>query len=116
QGRIVVAYAKGCLESANCSLATASQHGPPYTESEASKAAIALQSGGKRLFAAFDPPASAAPGNPRLEAATVDSITGNVQLSWSAPDDGGAAITAYNIYRGTSAGGETLYDSIAATR
>src|SRR5205085_6504957 len=31
-----------------------------------------------------------------------------VHLSWSAPADGGAAITGYNVYRGTSAGGETM--------
>jgi fibronectin type 3 domain-containing protein len=34
---------------------------------------------------------------------------GRVDLSWQAPsDDGGAPITHYRIYRGTTAGGETL--------
>ena len=33
---------------------------------------------------------------------------GSVQLSWSAPaSDGGSAITGYDVYRGTSAGGES---------
>jgi titin len=33
---------------------------------------------------------------------------GSVQLSWSAPAaDGGSAITGYDVYRGTSAGGES---------
>ena len=29
-------------------------------------------------------------------------------LAWNAPANGGAAITGYNVYRGTSSGGETL--------
>ena len=68
------------------------------------------------MFAAFDPPASARPGNPKLDSASVDPLTGNVHLTWEAPDNGGSALTAYNIYRGTAAGAETLYDSIPATR
>ncbi|HWC64896.1 MAG TPA: sialidase family protein, partial [Thermoanaerobaculia bacterium] len=72
QGRIEVAFAKGCLASANCTLATASQHGAPYPESVASKAAVVRQSGGMRMFARFDPPTSAPPANPRLDSATVD--------------------------------------------
>jgi hypothetical protein len=35
-----------------------------------------------------------------------------VHLSWSAPSDGGAAITGYKVYRGTSAGGQTLLTSL----
>src|SRR5262245_30419687 len=46
------------------------------------------------------------PGAPGLISATSGS---GVTLNWSAPaSNGGAAITAYSIYRGTSAGGETL--------
>lgn len=116
QGRIEVAFAKGCLASANCTLATATQHGAPYPESAASKAAIARQSGGMRMFAAFDPPAQAAPGNPKLDAATIDPMTGAVNLTWEAPDNGGSAISAYTIYRGTASGAETQYAQISAAR
>jgi fibronectin type 3 domain-containing protein len=65
-------------------------------------------------------PASQAPGAPALSA-TADSA---VHLSWSTPSDGGSPITGYRIYRGTSAGGETLlttagnvtsYDDASAT-
>jgi PKD domain len=114
EGRIEVGFAKGCLASANCTLATAAQHGPPYPESEASKAAIARQSGGLRMFAAFDPPAQGVPGNPKLDSATVDPLTGHVDLAWEAPDNGGSPLTTYNIYRGTSSGAETPYAQLPA--
>ena len=48
------------------------------------------------------------PGAPALSA-TADTA---VHLSWSAPADGGAPITAYNLYRGTAAGTTTLYKSL----
>jgi len=47
-----------------------------------------------------------APGAPTGLAATAGK--GTISLSWSAPaSDGGAAISGYNIYEGTSAGGES---------
>jgi hypothetical protein len=116
QGRVEVAFAKGCLASANCTLATASQHGAPYPESVASKAAVARQSGGLRMFARFDPPAVSVPGNPRLNGATVDPVTGYVMVTWDAPDDGGSPITGYSLYRGTSPGAEVLYANLSPSR
>ena len=53
-------------------------------------------------------PAAQAPSAPTL-AATADSA---VHLSWNAPSDGGAQITGYKLYRGTAAGGETLYKTL----
>ena len=47
----------------------------------------------------------ARPAAPTLSATAGDA---SVHLSWNAPADGGAAITGYNLYRGTAAGGETL--------
>lgn len=49
------------------------------------------------------------PSAPTLNAPTAGD--GQVTLSWSKPDDGGDAITGYNIYRGTSSGGESLITS-----
>jgi fibronectin type 3 domain-containing protein len=47
-----------------------------------------------------------APSAPQSLAATAAS--GSVSLTWSPPaSNGGAAVTGYNIYRGTSAGGES---------
>ncbi len=41
---------------------------------------------------------------------------GSVTLHWSPPSsDGGAAITNYNIYRGTTSGGETLLTQVGDT-
>lgn len=63
--------------------------------------------------------ATAVPASPVL-AATAGSTV--VHLLWAAPFDGGSAITAYNIYRGTTSGGEvllatippgTIYDDVA---
>jgi large repetitive protein len=39
----------------------------------------------------------------------------SVDLSWTTPADGGAAITSYNIYRGTTPGSETLLGSVGQT-
>src|SRR5205814_450675 len=47
-----------------------------------------------------------APSAPQSLAATAAS--GSVSLTWAPPaSNGGAAITGYNVYRGTSAGGES---------
>jgi hypothetical protein len=116
QGRLEVAFAKGCLASANCTAATATLHGPPYAESEASKAVIARQSGGLRMFAAYDPPLVGPPATPKLDAANADPVTGQITLSWETPDNGGAPITKYNIFRGTASGNEVLYAAVDASR
>jgi len=50
-------------------------------------------------------PAATVPAAP--QSPTAAGGNGSVQLSWSAPaSNGGSAITGYNVYRGTSAGGE----------
>ncbi len=38
-----------------------------------------------------------------------------VTLNWSAPADGGLPVAGYNIYRGTSSGGETYFDNVPAS-
>jgi len=59
--------------------------------------------------------AATAPGAPlSLKART--SSTGGVLLSWSVPrSNGGAAITSYALYRGTSSGREASYLSVSCT-
>ena len=98
-GRVVVGYADGCL---GCTT---------IAQSTNAYATIARQSTGKGLFAAYDGGAATAPGAPTLNTATAGN--GQVSLAWSAPsNDGGAAITNYKLYRGTTSGGETLLTTL----
>lgn len=94
EGRILVGYADGCV---NCSNTYKSQ-------SSASHGTVTRQSGGRRLFQHFDPVEPAAPAAPQLVSATRQG-TGAL-IVWLEPDNGGSPITGYNIYRGTTTGGE----------
>lgn len=100
QGRILVAYADGCTGPA-CVQAPNAATGNSYTE----VAAIARQSGGRRLFAANDPAEPTLPGAPYV---TVGRDAGIAHLTWSQSDNGGSAITNYAVLRGTVSGGESF--------
>lgn len=105
EGRILVAYADGCIGS--CVQA------PPNSFS--ALASIARQSGGKRLYAAFDPAEPGLPSSP-LVSATRDA-SGLVRLTWPQPDNGGSPITGYNIYRQTGGTGPfTLVATVTKTK
>ncbi len=103
EGRALVAYSDGCITS-RC-IQGLDVNGDGYKDNDySSRAVIARQSGGKRLFAQFDPvPAEpAAPAAPNVTA--IRTPTGDASLSWPEPDNGGSPITGYNIYRRTEAG------------
>jgi hypothetical protein len=102
EGRVLAAYADGCV-APTCSEETAASP-PPYDLSRSALASIIRQSGGRRLFAAFDPnPAEpVAPAAPRLN--TVTKTGDIVHLDWSEPDNGGSPLTGYKIYRRTEPG------------
>jgi PKD repeat protein len=91
EGRVLVGWDDGCI--GGCVNA------PP--NSYTAKATITRQSGGKRMFAAFDPVEPSVPGAPALAGNKIDA---NIHLSWEEPDPGGAAITAYKLYRRTDGG------------
>ena len=97
RGRVLVAFADGCIG--------ACVNGLPNSYS--ALASIARQSGGKTLFARFDPVEPGLPQAPLLATSPPQDSAG-VHLSWSTPDNGGSAITGYTVYRGTTAGGETV--------
>jgi hypothetical protein len=108
QGRVVVGYADGSA-GGEAVQAAPSATGNSYT----ALAAIARQSGGRRLFAAFDPPsAPTVPGTPFVTTERNGSV---VHLSWSEADNGGSPITMYKIFRGAASGVETLLTAVPAT-
>jgi hypothetical protein len=92
EGRVLVGWDDGCTGGCVGSL----------PNSNTAKATITRQSGGQRMFAAFDPVEPQIPGAPAVSG-RLDNAT--VQLSWPAPDNGGAAITGYNVYRRAGATG-----------
>ena len=107
EGRVLAAFADGCVAPA-CTAATADNPPNPtngYTASRSALSSIIRQSGGPRLLAAYDPN----PAEPTVPAAPrVDSVIGAagsvVHIDWSEPDNGGAALTGYRVYRRTSVG------------
>lgn len=101
RGRILVGYDDGCT-----SVGCVAGSGPnDFT----AKGAIARQSGGKRMFSAFDPVEPAAPGAPRLSG-TLAGTTAT--LTWPVPDNGGSPITGYKVYRKVGAGSFTLIATV----
>src|SRR4029077_13988891 len=90
-------YSDGCVTE-GCSAGTASNDFVAFMR-------VARQSGGKPLFANFDPIEPAAPKAPCLSG-TRDPAASH--LSWKAPDNGGSDIVNYQILRGTSPGGVAL--------
>lgn len=90
EGRIVVGYDDGCI-STGCVTGSAPND---FT----AKGYIARQSGGKRMYAAFDPVEPAVPGAPELSGSLNQAGT-SATLTWPVPDNGGSPITGYNVYR-----------------
>jgi len=113
QGRVLAAYADGCVTAECIRGADRNSDGKldNADNDHTDKATIIRQTGGKRLFAAYDPPVNAKP-EPPLLVATRDGDA--VNLAWSVPDDGGSAITGYRLYRGVDGGAETLLTSFGA--
>lgn len=94
EGRILIAGEDGCI--GGCI------NGPP--NSFTAKAFITRQSGGKRMFAQFDPIEPAVPGAPLVSGGLNPGNTA-VTLNWPEPDNSGSPITAYKIYRAPAAAG-----------
>ncbi|HEY6804502.1 MAG TPA: Calx-beta domain-containing protein [Pyrinomonadaceae bacterium] len=128
EGRVLAAYADGCV-APNCTAATA--NGPaPFSASRSARASIIRQSGGRRLFAAFDPTEPGVPAAPRVDNVSQSSPGTTVHLEWSEPDNGGSPLTGYKVYRKSGVGGtynllatitlgcpacKTTYDDATAT-
>ena len=102
QGRGLVGWADGCVNCTNTFI----------RQSTSAHGTVTRQSGGRRLFAFFDPTEPAVPAAPQLLSATDQA--GGVLVSWLEPDNGGSPITSYKVYRGTASGAETFLASVTA--
>jgi hypothetical protein len=107
QGRLIGAFADGCV-AGSCDASS------PNTASRSALGTVVRQSGGRRMFASFDPVEPAVPGAPQFGTA-LQSSTGTL-LTWQAPDNGGAPLKQYLIYRGANSGSEVLLAKGGATK
>jgi hypothetical protein len=104
-GRVLFGYSDGCV-TIGCIGGTAPNDFVAFQR-------VARQTGGKSLFATFDPQTDTT--TPILAKAPCLSGTRDVtgsQLTWKVPDNGGSDIVKYFIYRGTTAGGEDVVTPI----
>jgi hypothetical protein len=111
QGRVLVGYADGCIDDP-LNAGNRCVSAPPANAQDAVKTklgTIARQAGGLPLFAANDGLFATVPGAPVLSGMEDNNVN---HLAWTTPSNGGAAITGYKLYRGTSSGGETLYQTL----
>ena len=90
RGYLLWAYADGCIN--DCII-------DPTSNSYSDNGVFARQSGGRGMFAAFDPPEKALPSNPCLAGTRTSK---SAQLSWRAPDNGGSDISSYLVFRSSS--------------
>jgi PKD repeat protein len=101
KGRVLYGYSDGCVTE-GCIAGTAANDFVAFMR-------VARQSGGKSLFAGndanTDTTTARAPKPPCLSGTRDPSAS---HLSWKAPDNGGSDIVSYQIFRGTSPGGEAL--------
>ena len=107
QGRALFGYADGCV---GCNDVFNGQ-------SPSAHGTIARQSGGRRLFAAFDSQPQAGglwpPAAPQILSAVRQGSPAGVLVSWLKPDNGGSPITLYKVYRGTSSGNEAFLANVS---
>lgn len=103
QGRVIVGYEDGCI--GGC------PQGMPGTFSD--QAVVARQSGGRRMFAAFDPVEPARPGAPRVEGLRTADYA---RIQWPEPDNGASPIQEYRVYRSTATGKEKRVATLPASK
>ena len=101
EGRGLLGYADGCIDCNNTFQG----------QSAASHGTIARQSGGRRLFHAFDPIEPMPPAAPQMVSAVTQA--NGALVTWLEPDNGGSPITGYKVYRSTTSGAETFLASVS---
>jgi hypothetical protein len=109
-----------CLRGINCGSGTAPRNLEDFNEvtmddkgrvlfgysaGPGASMRVARQIGGKTLLTQFD---VAEPALPKAPCLSGTRNTGGVHLSWKIPDNGGADIIRYRIFRGTAPGNEVF--------
>lgn len=110
RGRILAVYADGCISNTCVNLAdhSVSRLGNDGTAT----LTIIRQNGGMRLFKEYDAVSPTAPRvSPYVD--VKESAKGNVLL-WGTPNDCGAKLVRYRIYRGEIGKGERLVAEVKA--
>ncbi len=108
KGRVLFGHADGCIGTCV---------GNPLKNTFSDNGVIARQSGGRSLLSAFDAELQAtrfngntplAPAAACIRSELSTRTTIEADLRWNAPDDGGASILAYEVYRATDPAGPYL--------
>jgi PKD repeat protein len=106
RGRVLYGYDDGCVSSVCVA-------GGGALNDYVAFARIARQTGGKPLYAKFDPVEPTVPKTPYLDGIRYSA---KAILTWNAPDNGGSDLTAYRILRGTSPGSETQIATVGGDK
>jgi hypothetical protein len=96
KGRVLFGYSDGCVGSCV---------GNPDNNTFGAVMRVARQIGGRSLLSAYDVAEPAVPKAPCLSGTRNAS---GVHLTWKIPDNGGADIIGYRIFRGTASGNEVF--------
>ena len=105
KGRVLYGYSDGCV-SAACIAGTSGNNKTAYMR-------VARQIGGRSLLQQFDP---AEPAVPKAACLSGTRNSSGVHLTWKIPDNGGADIVSYRIFRGTAASNETFLVATGNTK
>ncbi|MEY2557454.1 MAG: hypothetical protein QOE34_879, partial [Verrucomicrobiota bacterium] len=101
KGRVLYGYSDGCI-TPGCIAGSAPDDFVAFMR-------VARQTGGKTLLASNDANTDTTTGMvPRSSCLSGTRDSSGSHLTWKAPDNGGADILKYQIFRGTTAGGESL--------
>ena len=103
RGYPMYGYADGCIGECDAD---------PMQNTFAALPKIARQIAGRSLYAEFDQPEPRPPAAACLAGTRTPERT---QLTWRQPENGGAAISQYRIFRGTAPGAETFIGTTGGT-
>ncbi|HVT35234.1 MAG TPA: sialidase family protein [Nevskiaceae bacterium] len=111
-GRVLFGFDDGCVSESCITTGVPDQVSiPGLSINSTAKTTVLRQSGGRTLLSQFDPAEPAAPKAACLAGARDAS---KARLTWKFPDNGGAAISAFRIFRGDAPGAESYLATTGA--